>query len=141
IDGSSRFGEENRFGFFPSLSVGWLIDQEEFFNSLQGNVSMLKLRASWGETGNQEIGNNSSIITFNSGRTLVLDDQFVNTLKPSRIANPDLKWETTEQVNFGIDVGLFENRISGSVDWFWKNTSDMLISLPVPRSTGYSSKL
>src|SRR5690606_37670934 len=126
IDGSSRFGEENRFGFFPSVSAGWLIDQEEFFTPLRKVVTMLKLRTSWGETGNQEIGNNQSIITFNSGRTFVLDDQFVNTLKPSRIANPDLKWETTEQVNVGLDVGVLDSRISASVDWFWKNTSDML---------------
>lgn len=141
IDGSSRFGRENRFGFFPSVSVGWLVDQEDFFSPLSDIVTMFKLRASWGETGNQEIGNNRSLITFNSGRTLVLDDQFVNTLKPSRIANPDLKWETTEQVNVGLDMGFLDNKMSASLDWFWKNTSDMLLSLPVPRSTGYGSKL
>lgn len=141
IDGSSRFGEDNRFGFFPSLSVGWLIDQEEFFAPYRDKISMLKLRASWGETGNQEIGNNRSLITFSSGSTLVLDDEFVNTLEPSRIANPDLKWETTEQFDAGLDISFLDNRVSGSLDWFWKNTRDMLISLPVPRSSGYSSKL
>src|SRR5699024_1213213 len=67
--------------------------------------------------------------------------QFVNSLQTSRSANPDLKWETTQQVNAGFDIGLFNDRMSASLDWFWKNTSDMLISLPVPRSTGYSSKL
>jgi len=141
IDGSSRFGEGNRFGYFPSVSAGWLLDQEKFFeNDL---INTLKLRASWGKTGNQEIGNNQSISTFNTGNrtSYVLDDQFVTSLNPSRIANPDLKWETTEQVDIGIDFGLFEDRISGSFAWYNKNTTDMLLNLPVPTSSGFQSQL
>ena len=132
IDGSSRFGEGNRFGYFPSASIGWLLDQEEFFSN--DIVNTLKLRASWGRTGNQEIGNNSSISTFNSGNrtSYVLDDQFVTSLNPSRIANPDLKWETTEQVDIGIDFGLFNDRVSGSLAWYNKNTTDMLLNLSCP---------
>lgn len=141
IDGSSRFGEGNRFGYFPSASIGWLLDQEEFFAN--DVVNTLKLRASWGRTGNQEIGNNSSISTFNSGSrtSYVLDDQFVTSLNPSRIANPDLKWETTEQVDIGVDFGLFNDRISGSFAWYNKRTTDMLLNLPVPTSSGFSSQL
>lgn len=141
IDGSSRFGEGNRFGYFPSASIGWLLDQEEFFSN--DIVNTLKLRASWGRTGNQEIGNNSSISTFNSGNrtSYVLDDQFVTSLNPSRIANPDLKWETTEQVDIGIDFGLFNDRVSGSLAWYNKNTTDMLLNLPVPTSSGFTNQL
>mgnify|MGYP003113526136 CR=1 FL=1 len=139
IDGSSRFGEGNRFGYFPSASAGWLIDQEEFFSN--DIVNTLKLRASWGQTGNQEIGNNRALSTFGTGNSYVLDDQFVTTLNPSRIANPDLKWETTEQVDIGIDFGLLNDRISGSFAWYNKNTTDMLLNLPVPTSSGFRSQL
>jgi TonB-linked SusC/RagA family outer membrane protein len=141
IDGSSRFGEGNRFGFFPSASAGWLLDQEEFFSN--DIVNTLKIRASWGKTGNQEIGNNQAISTFSSGNrtSYVLDDQFVTSLNPSRIANPDLKWETTEQVDIGMDFGLLNDRISGSFAWYNKNTTDMLLSLPVPTSSGFRSQL
>ena len=140
IDGSSRFGEGKRFGYFPSASVGWLLDQEEFFSN--EIVNTLKLRASWGRTGNQEIGNNQSISTFSSGSrtSYVLDDQFVTSLNPSRIANPDLKWETTEQVDIGVDFGLFNDRISGSLAWYKKKTSDMLLNLPIPTSSGFRSQ-
>ncbi|GJM33599.1 MAG: SusC/RagA family TonB-linked outer membrane protein [Saprospiraceae bacterium] len=142
IDGSSRFGEGNRFGFFPSFSVGWLVDQEDFF-VWDEVVSMFKLRASWGRTGNQEIGNNQSIVTFATGSrtSYVLDDQFVTSLNPTRIANPDLQWETTEQIDIGIDFSLFQGRLSGSFDWYNKETTDMLLNLPIPTSSGYSSKL
>lgn len=142
VDGSSRFGEGNRFGFFPSFSLGWLIDQEPFFPS-GGAIDMLKLRGSWGQTGNQEIGNNNSIVTFASGNrtSYVLDDQFVTSLNPTRIANPDLKWETTEQIDIGVDFSLFAGRVSGGIDWYQKKTTDMLLNLPIPTSSGFSSKL
>ena len=139
IDGSSRFGSGNRFGFFPSVSAGWLIDQEPFFTS--EFINTLKVRASWGRTGNQEIGNNQSLSTFGTGNSYVLDDQFVTTLNPSRIANPNLKWETTEQVDAGVDFAILNNRVSGSLAWYNKNTTDMLLSLPVPTSSGFRSQL
>lgn len=142
-DGSSRFGSDNRFGYFPSVSVGWQVSQENFFQSLANTINMLKLRASWGRTGNQEIGNNQYLVTFASGTrtSYVLNDQFVNSLNPTRIANPDLRWETTEQYNIGIDFGLLNDRITGSFDWFYKDTYDMLIDLPVPTSSGFDTKL
>ncbi len=138
IDGSSRFGEGNRFGYFPSISLGWLIDQEKYFKS--DVFDMLKLRASWGQTGNQEIGNYTALITFSTGPVYVLDDKFVTSLNPSRIANPDLQWETTVQTDIGIDFSLFEGRLSGIFDWYQKQTEDMLLNLPVPTSSGYTSK-
>ena len=141
IDGSSRFGPGNKFGYFPSLAVGWLIDGERFFAPFRDRVSMLKLRASWGQTGNQAIGNNQYLTTYGTGNLYVLDNQFVNSLNPTRIANPDLKWETTEQYNVGLDFALFSDRLSGAVEWYKKDTYDMLLNLPVPTSTGYGSKL
>ena len=140
IDGSSRFGSDNRFAYFPSLAVGWLLDQEKFFTN--DIVNTLKLRASWGKTGNQEIGNNNSILTFASGTrtSYVLDDNFVTSLNPQRIANPDLKWESTDQIDFGVDFGVLNNRISGSIDWYRKTTNDMLLNLPIPSSSGFTTK-
>ncbi|MCR9229145.1 MAG: TonB-dependent receptor [Flavobacteriaceae bacterium] len=137
-DGSSRFGEGNRFGFFPSVSLGWLIDQEDFMEG--SNFNALKLRASWGETGNQEIGNYQALSTFNVGSSYVVDEQFATVLNPERIANPDLKWETTEQIDVGVDFGMFRNRISGSLAWYRKKTRDMLLNLPIPSSTGFNSR-
>ncbi|WP_161554452.1 SusC/RagA family TonB-linked outer membrane protein [Sinomicrobium soli] len=138
IDGSSRFGEGKRFGFFPSVSAGWLIDQESFLDDSVFNT--LKLRASWGQTGNQEIGNYQALSTYNVGDSYVIDNQFVTVLNPERIANPDLKWETTEQIDIGVDFGLFRNRISGSLAWYKKKTKDMLLDLPIPSSTGFNSQ-
>ncbi|WP_439488336.1 SusC/RagA family TonB-linked outer membrane protein [Algoriphagus sp.] len=140
-DGSSRFGENNKFGYFPSLAFGWKINDEEFFQTIAQTVSTLKFRASWGMTGNQEIGNFQSISTFGEGPTVVYDDQQYSTTQPARIANPDLKWETTAQLNLGFDYGILDDRLYGSIDWFEKNTSDMLLSLPIPRSTGFTSQL
>jgi TonB-linked SusC/RagA family outer membrane protein len=140
VDGSSRFGENNRFGYFPSFAAGWKMHEEGF---MQDNrlFSTLKPRVSWGQTGNQEIGNYAAISTFSSGRTAILDDKLITTTNPARIANPDLKWETTEQTNVGIDFGLLEDRISGSIDYFRKKTFNMLLNLPIPTSSGFSSIL
>jgi len=142
-DGSSKFGEGNRYGYFPSFAAGWLLDQESFF-PFGDTFEMLKIRASWGQTGNQEIGNNRSLTTFQGGAprtSYVLDDQFVISFNPTRIANPDLQWETTEQVDIGIDFSILKGRVSGSVEWYQKKTTDMLLELPVPTSTGFSDRL
>ncbi|WP_460513958.1 SusC/RagA family TonB-linked outer membrane protein [Cyclobacterium sediminis] len=140
-DGSSRFGQNNKFGYFPSFAAGWKLNEEDFFSSLEEVVSTFKLRTSWGRTGNQEIGNFRSITTFSGGPTVVYDDQQRSSTQPARIANQDLKWETTEQLDFGLDFGLWGDRLYGSMDYYVKNTSDMLLSLPIPRSTGFTSQL
>lgn len=139
-DGSSRFGENNKWGYFPSVAFAWKMSNENFIQNL--NVfSSLKLRASWGRTGNQEIGNYQSLTTFSTGRTAQLDQAEYTSYAPSRIGNPDLKWETTEQINVGFDFGFLDNRIFASADWYQKNTYDMLLNLPVPASTGFTSVL
>ncbi|HZG24275.1 MAG TPA: TonB-dependent receptor [Chitinophagaceae bacterium] len=140
MDGSSRFGANNKYGYFPSLALGWNLDQEKFMQS-QNMFSSLKLRASWGRTGNQDIGNNMSMATFGAGNQAVFNDIQVTTTTPVRVANPDIKWEASEQMDIGIDFGLFNNRITGTVDWYTKNTRDMLLSLPIPRETGFTAML
>ena len=139
-DGSSRFGENNKWGYFPSVAFAWKMGNESFIESLN-LFSDLKFRASWGQTGNQAIGNYQSLTTFGTGPDATLDQTFHVTYDPSRVGNPDLKWETTEQINVGFDFGLFENRLYATIDWFQKNTSDMLLRLPVPTSTGFGSVL
>ncbi len=140
MDGSSRFGENNKFGHFPSAALAWRIDNEEFFTGWENILSTMKLRTSWGTTGNEQIGNYEAITTFNSGGIAVLDDDPVATLVPSRISNPDLKWETTEQFNVGFDFGVWQDRVYGSIDWYSKSTYDMLLNLPIPTSTGYTNQ-
>jgi TonB-linked SusC/RagA family outer membrane protein len=140
MDGSSRFGENSKYGYFPSAAIAWKMHEEDFIKSLD-LFSLLKFRASWGRTGNQEIGSYQSQTTFSTGPTAIIDGVKVSTLNPSRIGNPDLKWETTEQSNVGFDMGFVQNRIYASMDYFWKNTDDMLIYLPIPSSSGFGSIL
>lgn len=137
-DGSSRFGENNKWGYFPSVAFAWKMMNESFIQNLDV-FSNLKLRASWGRTGNQAIGNYQSLTTFAAGPTANLDQTQFSTYDPSRIGNPDLKWETTEQINVGFDFGFLDNRIYATADWYQKNTYDMLLNLPVPASTGFTS--
>ncbi|MEO1010278.1 MAG: TonB-dependent receptor [Bacteroidota bacterium] len=137
-DGSSRFGENNKFGYFPSFALGWKLSEESFIPDV---FSELKLRASWGQTGNQEIGNFNSLLTFGNGRNVVLGGNIEGSVIPARIANPDLKWETTEQLDVGLDIGLFNGRISTTLDYFTRNTTDLLFNLPLPLASGFGSIL
>lgn len=139
-DGSSKFGENTKYGYFPSFAVGWKINEERFMQGLD-DLSQLKLRFSWGETGNQEIGNFLSLTTFGPGGTAIWNGSPVVGLNPSRLANPDIKWETTRQWNIGLDFGLWNQRVTGSVDYYEKDTYDMLLNLPIPNSTGFSSQI
>ena len=137
-DGSSRFGANNKWGYFPSFAFGWKMEEEDF---VPDAFNQLKLRASWGQTGNQEIGNYASQLTFGTGPSVVLGGSILGSAVPSRIANPDLKWETTEQFNVGIDFGLLGGRFSGTLDYFTKSSKDLLFNLPLPRASGYTSVL
>nr|WP_129730358.1 TonB-dependent receptor [Parabacteroides goldsteinii] len=139
-DGSSRFGANHRFGYFPSAALAWKMSNESFFKEFSA-LSQLKMRLSWGRTGNQEIGNYPALSTYSAGNAAIWNDQVVTGTKPSKIPNPDLKWETTDQYNVGFDYGFFNNRLNGSIDYFWKKTTDMLLELPIPQSTGYSNQL
>lgn len=137
-DGSSRFGANNKYGYFPSVALGWRLSEENFIPELFYD---LKLRASWGLTGNQDIDNYASLSTYTTGANAVLNNSVLVGTRPSRIANPNLKWETTEQLNIGLDASVFQGRITVTLDYFVKNTRDMLIDLPLPRATGFGSIL
>ena len=116
-DGSSKFGKNNKYGYFPSVGAKWNISNEEFLKS-QLPISNLGLRASWGNTGNQEFPAGAAQEQFSSGA--------YNSIGQSNVANPDLKWEKTTQINIGLDYGLLKNKIYGSIDYYNKNTTDML---------------
>lgn len=135
-DGSSRFGEENRFGYFPSVALGWRLSDEPFLRNAPF-LNDLKLRLSYGVTGNQEIGNYRSLLLLGTGATSVLGETPVVGTEPSRIPNPALKWERTTQLNLGTDFTLFDNRLSGSVELYRKDTEDLLLDFPLPLSTGF----
>jgi len=136
-DGSSRFGENNKWGFFPSVGFGWRIDQESFMadNTV---ISNLKLRTSYGVTGNQEIGNYKSLSTLQSVYYIYNEVPILGFVET--IGNPNLKWERNTQYNIGLDVSLF-NRIDFNVDYYTRRTTDLLYSVPIPTTSGYSSML
>lgn len=136
VDGSSRFGENNKYGFFPSAGVGWLISNEPFLADVDA-VEALKLRASYGVTGNTEIPTYQSLATISSGTTLLnnVRSPFSNV---TRLPNPDLSWEKTKQFDVGFDLDLFNNRLSLEFDYYYKLTTDLLLDRPVPNSTGFA---
>lgn len=121
-DASSRFGPNNKWGYFPSVSAGWVVSQEDFMKKSDW-ISNLKLRASWGEAGNQELPNNAyeTLVSSTGG--------VVNVV---RYGNPDLKWETTTQTNFGVDLGILNNKLSFTADYFTKTTDDILLTVGLP---------
>lgn len=131
-DGSSRFGENNRYGVFPSGSFGWVISNEPFLKGSK-KVSLLKLRLSYGLTGNAEIGNFDY-----KGLYAVGAYNGSSAIFPSTIANPDLTWEKSTQGNIGFDFGFFRDRFTGQIDVYQKNTTDLLLDVPVPSTTGFS---
>ncbi|MEQ9438697.1 MAG: TonB-dependent receptor [Cyclobacteriaceae bacterium] len=140
-DGSSNFGENNRFGIFPSFALAWKLINEPFLNQTEF-FSDLKLRAGWGQIGNDNIGIGRALSTYVSSTGGVNGAVFGNNLytpvSAARIPNPDLKWENTEQLNAGVDFGLFDGRLYSSLDFFVKNTKDLLQELPIPSATGFS---
>lgn len=132
-DGSSKFGENNKYGNFPSFSVAWRASEESFIQDL--NVfNVLKLRAGWGKTGNSEIGTGHSLYALRStvgGRAILDGENLTYGIVMEKTPNPDIQWETTVSYNLGIDFGFFrQNRLSGSVDLFRKRTEDMLTLVP-----------
>lgn len=136
-DGSSRFGKDRKWGFFPSGAVAWNISNEPFFHS--ASISHLKFRLSAGVTGNQEIGQYQSLATL-ANNTYFFGDQVYIGFAPNRIANPELGWETTVQYDAGLDISLI-NRIHVVLDAYYKRTSDLLLNVPLPYTTGQSTSL
>ncbi|NOR75357.1 MAG: SusC/RagA family TonB-linked outer membrane protein [Draconibacterium sp.] len=138
-DGSSRFGENNKYGFFPSAGLGWVISNEDFLNDLSF-VNYLKLRTSYGITGNTELGTYRSLATVSSG-TLLLNGERANYSEVTKLPNPDLEWEKTSQFDIGINLTMFNKRVTTELDYYYKLTSDLLLGRPIPHSTGFSSVL
>ncbi|GAB3525037.1 TonB-dependent receptor [Emticicia fontis] len=137
-DGSSKFGENHKFAFFPSAAVAWKVSDEEFLKT-NSVISNLKLRASFGLTGNSEIPPYSSLSLLSSTYAAVIGDTRVSGTGISRLANPDLKWEKTAQTDVGIELGLFKGRVSIEADYYYRKTTDMLLDAPVPRTSGYAT--
>ena len=135
IDASSRFGKNNRYGVFPAASLGWVLTKEDFLSGRDG-LSFLKVRTSYGLTGNAGIGNFGHLGLYGTGSYNSLSG-----LIPTQIPNPDLGWESTQQVDFGIDYGFFKNRISGEIDYYIKKTKDLLLDVPVPSTSGYTTQI
>jgi TonB-dependent starch-binding outer membrane protein SusC len=138
-DGSSRFGENSRWGYFPSASVGWIVSDEEFMKNADW-VNNLKLRASYGITGNNQIPNYGAISLL-SGVRYVNGEVVVNGQRVTTSPNPDLKWEKTGQFNAAVDASLFKNRINLTVEVYKSITRDLLLNVPVPVLTGFTSQL
>ena len=145
-DGSSRFGKNNRYGTFPSISAGWRINQEKFLKDVKW-IDNLKIRASWGQTGNQEISNIARYTMYESnygeagfgGQSYGTSYDISGTnggqtlpsgFKRNQLGNDDLKWETTTQTNLGLDFGFFRNALYGSFEWYYKKTKDILVYMP-----------
>ncbi|MDQ4139022.1 MAG: TonB-dependent receptor, partial [Bacteroidota bacterium] len=137
-DGSSKFGENNKFSFFPSAALAWRVSEENFLKS-NPVISNLKLRTSFGLTGNSEIPPYTSLPLLSSTYAYILGDVRVGGTGLSRLANPDLRWEKTAQYDAGVELGLFQNRISLEADFYYRKTTDMLLDAPVPRTSGYAS--
>ncbi len=133
-DGSSRFGADNRYGTFWGLSGAWNIDQEAFMKK-SNVISSMKLRASYGSTGNDQIGNFDGLGLYGGGGIY----NNAAGIAYSQLANPNLKWETNTTTNFGLDFGLFNNRVTGTVEVYSKDTKDLLLTQPLQTSTGFSS--
>ncbi|MGH7496098.1 MAG: SusC/RagA family TonB-linked outer membrane protein [bacterium] len=139
-EGSSRFGVGNKWGTFPALSAGWRLSQEPFMESF-GSLSDMKLRLSYGVTGNQDIGDYKSLLILGPGANAVIGDAVRTGVAPTQLANPDLKWEETSQLNFGIDFGFLDDRISGTIDVYNKTTTDLLLEYDVPQPAVVATRL
>jgi TonB-linked SusC/RagA family outer membrane protein len=140
VDGSSNFAEGNRWGTFPSVSAGWVLTEEDFMTDTSDVINFAKLRASWGQNGNQSIPN----FIYSSQIAYVFPGYFFGDTKPvsgvtaypERVTNPDVTWETSEQLNFGLDARMFNSRLGLTFDWYKKTTKDWLLEAPIQGTSG-----
>lgn len=140
-DGSSKFTAGNRWGCFPSFSLGWRISNENFFKNLhlEKLIDNLKLRVGWGQNGNQNISNNAALTLIGGS----VDDKwyfgngFTQGYLPKNVGNADIKWETSQQLNLGLDVALLNNHLDMSLDYYVKKTRNMLLQVPMPEFSAY----
>ncbi|MCU7552623.1 TonB-dependent receptor [Chitinophagaceae bacterium LB-8] len=136
-DGSSKFGTNYRYGTFPAISAGWKVNEENFMKGINW-LSQLKLRASWGMSGNDAIGSFDYLAKLGVGK-YILNNTLVNTWGPANYGNSDLRWESVTDQNIGLDFGAFNDRITLNADVYRRVTNDMLYGVPVPRMTGFGS--
>lgn len=134
-DGSSKFGANKRFGIFPSLGVSWVVSEEEFIPVL-GPVDIIKLRASWGINGNQEIGDYQFISLIDKSRGYIFGGGRETGASPSYIENADVHWEESEQIDIAVDLGAFQNRLTATIDYYNKTTKGLLEKVPIPAHVG-----
>lgn len=138
-DGSSNFGKNNRWAFFPSGAIAWNMKEEDFLAN-SSLISFWKWRVSYGLTGNQAIAPYQTLARFSPVFT-TLNDQIVNAVRPTSVANDNLTWETTRQFNFGTDIGLWDDRVTLTAEYYHMLTSDLLFSVPLPQYSGYTTQL
>lgn len=144
-DGSSKFAKDNQWGYFPSFSAGWVVSNEAFMENTSSWLSFLKLRAGWGQNGNDNIPNSNwragyefgdyGLYTFGSDKNGGTTGAY-----PNRLANPDLTWETSEQTNIGLDARFLDNRLSFTLDWYNKMTKDLLVEVGINAASGFSKQ-
>lgn len=137
-DGSSRFAKGHQYGWFPSFSAGWRISNEAFYEPLKTTVNELKLRGSWGKVGSQQVGLYSFMKTYNQSN-YVLNGSLATGYRQTSMVSEDISWETTTQLNFGIDAYMFDSKWNLSVDYYKKRTSDILLAMPIPTVIGLSA--
>lgn len=136
-DGSSKFGANNKWAFFPSFALAWRLTEEDFMQDTDW-LSNMKVRASYGSTGNQNISSYRSLAMLGT-RNYPFNDNLSSGVGPNNIPNPDLKWETTATTDVGLDVGIFDNRLSLVVDYYYKKTTDLLWDISIPTISGFNS--
>lgn len=129
-EGSSRFGTNNKWGWFPSVSFGWRINKENFMKNVEW-VNDLKLRVGYGITGNQDIGNYRSMILMGRAGKFYYNGEWINTYQPTSNPNPDLKWENKHEINAGVDFAMLKNRLGGTVDVYYRKSTDLLYTYEV----------
>jgi len=140
-DGSSRLGENNKYAMFPSVAMGWNIGKESFIQNVDV-IDHLKLRASYGVTGNAGVPEFSTIASFATvSPVAILDGTAVAGVRQDNLGKPDLKWETTNQTDIGLEIGFFEGRLNAEIDYYYKKTADLLLDAAVPQHTGFSTSL
>jgi len=135
LDGSSKFSEEHRYGFFPSASLGWRLHEEDFLQNLVGGFDEFRIRASYGLTGNDGIPDYAYMSLYGGGYNYMGE----SGIAPTQLPNPDLKWETTNQFNIGLNIVLIDERLDLTVDYYNNHTKDLLFSRPISMTSGFSS--
>lgn len=139
-DGSSKFSKDNKFAYFPSAALTWRLSEEKFFKEAKTVMNLFKIRYSFGTTGNQAINPYQTLATM-VNTNCILNGMIVNGLVDSRLPSQGLKWETTTQHNVGIDYAFLNDRINGSINYYYKKTSDLLQYITIPASTGWQTQL